>query len=489
MHILHTSLALINLKYISLVAAIQLRRERVRERERDRNRERERERERGGGTSSWCTSHLLQPSNLEMARERAREGGSRSSVRCGSTLLPAMKPADCSLLIFGLTVSSVLDSASDQRDLDVVELWSGVEAIVSAARAAGFTAMPFDKFRIEGATDTDDPDTTEDILLEAGFRRALNLVLRVCAGGLVWMAPVCSSWIFLNLKNTKRTKVAGPRFGGNRRYLPVQHGNRMAEMAAFLFLVAVARGVHVVIENPAGSMMFNYEVFASTCGFWPERFWAILPHCRYSTEPFGLRLGKKFKLMCSHAWVLQLACKCLCPGRKHQQLCTMKTVRGKRTVTGLRQALRDSAAYPKNMGIAVIQAWMNKANPEKSQGPRSKARTSGPRSSVHAVGCGKKQDVKKSWATLELDESLARSSSSSRAPAQRRPRAISSSQVSARRRPHWQTLDLDEAVNLDTDARRAARTTMTWRSLDLEECDDPPEPQQSRRWQTLSFDE
>ena len=405
-----------------------------------------------------------------------------------------MRPEDCSLLIFGLTVSSVLNSASDQRDLDVVELWSGVAAIVSAARAAGFTAMPFDKFRIKGATDTDDPDTTEDILLEAGFRRALNLVLRVCAGGLVWMAPVCSSWIFLNLKNTKRTKVAGPRFGGNTRYLPVRHGNRMAEMAAFLFLVAVARGVHVVIENPAASMMFNYEVFARTCGFWPKRFWAILPHCRYSTEPFGLRLGKKFKLMGSHAWVLQLACKCLCPGRKHKQLCTMKTVRGKRTVTGLSQALQDSAAYPRNMGIAVIQAWMNKASPVKSQGPRSKARTSGPRSSVHAARRGKKQDVKKSWATLELNESVAHSSSSSRAPAQRRPRAISSSQVSAQRRARWQTLDLDEAVNLDTDApaavnRCAARRHMTWRSLDLQECDDPPDPQRSRRWQTLPFDD
>ena len=67
-------------------------------------------------------------------------------------MLPAMKPEDCSLLMFNLTVSSVLDMASDQRDLDVVEWWSGVAAIVAAARAAGFTAMPFDRFRIKGQT-------------------------------------------------------------------------------------------------------------------------------------------------------------------------------------------------------------------------------------------------------------------------------------------------------------------------------------------------
>ena len=120
----------------------------------------------------------------------------------------AMKPIHCSLLIFGLTVSSVLDSASEQRNLDVAELWSGVEAIVSAARVAGLTAEPFDKFRVPGVTDTDDPDTTEDILLEAGFRRALRLVLRLRPGGLLWMAPVCSSWNFH--KSQKYDENQGP---------------------------------------------------------------------------------------------------------------------------------------------------------------------------------------------------------------------------------------------------------------------------------------
>ena len=81
---------------------------------------------------------------------------------------------------------------------------------------------------------------------------------------------------------------------------------------------------------------------------------------------------------------------------------------------------------------------------------------------------------------LALNESLVCSSSSSRVPVQRRPHAILSSQVSAQRRPHWQTLHLDEAVSLDTVApaavnRRAERTNMTWRSLDLDDCDDLPD--------------
>ena len=406
-----------------------------------------------------------------------------------------MKPRECTLLIFGLTVASVLDSACELRDLDVVELWSGIGSIVRAAEAAGFTAMPFDKFRIKGITDSDDPETTEDILLEAGFRRALSLVLRLRPGGLLWMAPVCSSWIFLNLKNTMRTKVRGPKFRGNLKYLPVRHGNLMAEMAAFLFLVAAARGVHAVIENPACSMMFSYEIFANACALWSERFWAVLHHCRFSDAPYGSRLGKKFKLMGSHSWVRQLACKCLCPGRKHKLLHKESRIQGKRTVTGLKQALKESAAYPAKMGIAIIDRWSKaksagsrSGSPARSAGPKSKARCSGPRSrdaarsagppsgsKARSTGLNKKQR-KKTWLALDLDESLASSSSSSRAPVQQRS--------------SWRALDLDDAIDLDgtvTPAEVQGPRPMTWRSLDVDESDDPPA--QQHRWQSLSFDE
>ena len=441
------------------------------------------------------------PHEGESDRERRGKVQGPLSVVVPHSCWHAMNPIHCSLLIFGLTVSSVLDSACEQRDLDVVELWSGVAAIVSAAEAAGFTAKPFDKFRILGVTDTNDPNTTEDILLEAGFRRALSLVLRLRPGGLLWMAPVCSSWIFLNLRNTKRTRVGGPRFQGNLKYLPVQQGNRMAEMAAFLFLVAVCRGVHAVIENPASSMMFNYEVFANACCLWTTRYWAVLPHCRYSVAPFGSRYSKKFKLMGSHAWVVQLACKCLCPGRKHKSLATVKNVRGKKVVTGVKQALKDSAAYPPQMGTAVIQKWMNNDCPEEGCSPQHRARSSGTarsgglkskvrglKSKVRgskqqgAAGQGSRSKVRKIWATLDLDESHATSSSSSRAPSQRRPQ--------------WQALDLnDAAVPGDAVAPKkgnlhTAGTAKNWQHLEFDEAHDLPSPRSTvQRWQCLSLDE
>ena len=83
------------------------------------------------------------------------------------------------MVTFGLSVAAVLDGTQTERNLDVVELWSGVDSIVCAAIASGPTAQGFDKYRINCGTNTTDPITTEYIILEADFRKAFELVLRV----------------------------------------------------------------------------------------------------------------------------------------------------------------------------------------------------------------------------------------------------------------------------------------------------------------------
>lgn len=154
----------------------------------------------------------------------------------------------CTLHLFGLTVAAVLEKAEEwveARDLDVVELWSGVEAVTRAARSKRFRARALDVIH----------SVTEDITTEAGFNLALRYVLRLRPSGLLAMAPVCSSFTFPNASNTKRTKS---RVQGNIDYEPVRAGNLMANIAAFFLAVAVARGAHCSLENPAGSLMFSF---------------------------------------------------------------------------------------------------------------------------------------------------------------------------------------------------------------------------------------
>ena len=80
----------------------------------------------------------------------------------------------CTAAIFGLTLASVLDRAEVDRDLDLLELWSGVGSIVRAGSRWSYNARGFD------IRDSD----YEDITTPAGFKHAVNLVLHLVGGGL-----------------------------------------------------------------------------------------------------------------------------------------------------------------------------------------------------------------------------------------------------------------------------------------------------------------
>ena len=152
----------------------------------------------------------------------------------------------CTAAIFGLTLASVLDRAEVDRDLDVLELWSGVGSIVRAGSRWSYNARGFD---IRDSA-------YEDITTPAGFEHTVNLVLQLGVGGLLWMSPVCTSFTWMNSSNTKR----GPRNDhyGDTNYPSVIEGNLMARIAAFLFALAWARGVDVAIEIPPGSCIWKF---------------------------------------------------------------------------------------------------------------------------------------------------------------------------------------------------------------------------------------
>lgn len=100
-----------------------------------------------------------------------------------------------------------------------------------------------------------------------GFTNAVKLVMRLRPGGLLWMATVCSSFVFANSSNTHRNlnnpearhcnsmnimqRCQQPRTTiqlyldgqGDETYEPVAQGNLMAKIAAWLMVLATSRGV------------------------------------------------------------------------------------------------------------------------------------------------------------------------------------------------------------------------------------------------------
>lgn len=94
------------------------------------------------------------------------------------------------LSVFGFTVAALLTlHASIDRDLDVVEVFSGVGAVVRAALARNYDAVPFDINRIPGETDESRGSRSEDLSCKDGFLHCAQLVARLRVGGLLWLGP------------------------------------------------------------------------------------------------------------------------------------------------------------------------------------------------------------------------------------------------------------------------------------------------------------
>lgn len=274
---------------------------------------------------------------------------------------PSVPPALRSMQVFGVTLAMALSMMPVNRDLSCVELWAGVASIAKAASVQGMESVAMDLHRVPGQTDVSGP-RCENILLKDGFRHALSAVLRLRPKGLLWMAPVCGSFVFMNSSNCQRTKE-NPE--GNAAYGPVQDGNRMAMIAAFFYALAVLMDVKPVIEQPSGSMMFRLPVVAKVV----EEFKAQASTCaRCAFTPgvrFGTRFLKRYKFM-GQDWVKTLHTKCKCPCRKHGSMVRV----GKRgEVTGNLKALKESQAYPPKLGEFVVKRFMKTLGQQRSTVP------------------------------------------------------------------------------------------------------------------------
>ena len=250
------------------------------------------------------------------------------------------------LVMFGeWTVAMVKDDKKTKRDLDVVELWSGVGLIAGAARDIGHEAAEFDIMRIPGHTNVAGP-RLEDITTNNGFNKALHLVLRLRPGGLLWMAPLCSSFAFPNSSKCKRTAAD---FKGDASYYPVEQGNYMAMAAMFFAQVALCRSVHLAIENPAGSTFWSFvKEFSNFLAQLPTH---IVDRCAFDDGSFP-KMHKRYKISASGTWICKLGGRCACPGQRHQHL-MYDAPRG-RTGTPL---LKESGHYPQRLADRVIHLW------------------------------------------------------------------------------------------------------------------------------------
>ena len=240
---------------------------------------------------------------------------------------------------FGLSVESALRWSDVHRDVDLCELWAGVCSVARAAETRDLKAMCLDVSL----------NSEDDMTTLAGFRSALKTVQRLRPGGLLVMGPPCCSFVWMNSSNCKRSSTND--FEGDTAYEQVHAGNLQADVAGFIFLYAICRGVIPVLENPPASNMWKYGIIKLIQD-------AVTPLCTSHTfrcsfaEEGSFR--KPYKFISSDPLILGVARPCRCT-KPHAELATR--LEGGRA-RGNVAALKESAGYPKALGECIVAEWI-----------------------------------------------------------------------------------------------------------------------------------
>ena len=265
------------------------------------------------------------------------------------------------LSVFGITLTDVLRDPKfepDDRDLDMAEIFTTAQTLVLAAQALMLQAEPYDV-----------QQGHEDACTLPGWLHMLSLVMRLRIGGLLCVAPDCSSfgfgpsvWSCRNAQN-----VAGDT---TRPF--VREGNLMANAAMFLFCLALLRGAEAVLENPVSSMIFRFLQPSITtlmdqglaCYFYVQRCAyddqaGQQSSCPHDATHQDLKWLKRYKFMCSGTWFRSVVLPCQCTA--HRPL--MDEVRlpdGTVQRNGRQKEMAMSGLYPPRLGQAIISAWQQR---------------------------------------------------------------------------------------------------------------------------------
>ena len=133
---------------------------------------------------------------------------------------------------------------SAQR-LHMVDVFAGAGGLRRAMEEKELRAFAFDVT----------VDSEHNILADGGLAVLLESIVRVLPGGLVWLGPPCSSWVWLSRAVTQRS-FTNP--GGDETRADVRVANRIAEVVAKITQVCDACGVYWVIEQPSTSLLWQY---------------------------------------------------------------------------------------------------------------------------------------------------------------------------------------------------------------------------------------
>ncbi len=145
-----------------------------------------------------------------------------------------------------LTFWMLMHAMTQGNVIDMVEYFAGHMAVTLAALKAGRVAVPFE---------LENDAVYNDFLGVDGYIHAWNLGLCVIPGGGALGAPVCSTWVPINVGTSGRSSY---RPCGNWWYQATADANVMVSRMVLLLYLFTAKGVFWILEQPKGSLMEHH---------------------------------------------------------------------------------------------------------------------------------------------------------------------------------------------------------------------------------------
>jgi len=206
---------------------------------------------------------------------------------------------------------------------DFVEIFSGMESVSHGARAFGFNGLSIDKKH----------GMEHNILTPLGFLFCLNAVMHIKRHGFLFLAPPCSTWVFLSTSSTGRRKHNAM---GDKNNKNVKSQNRLVSRLCHIIWMAHKRWVFVIIEQPMDSCMHLHPRLANIL----QRF--RMETVKLDMGAYGAFSQKPTKLWGTAPWLHKLT----------------KTLKGWE-----RQVIKDN-----DVSSEVTRSWIDKHGKRRCEG-------------------------------------------------------------------------------------------------------------------------
>jgi hypothetical protein len=100
----------------------------------------------------------------------------------------------------------------------------------------------------------------QNILIDVGFELLLTLIRKARRAGVVLLAPVCSSFCWLNRHTSERSPIEPL---GNEGVPSVRDGNVMVSRVCLILRWIMSKGSVFIVEQPLGSILPEHPRFVA----------------------------------------------------------------------------------------------------------------------------------------------------------------------------------------------------------------------------------